>query len=95
MLYWNELQQRLIKYSWLVIDLMIDLYSKPILRPCVIQLVRSSTSVGANYSEALGSISRREKAMKVCISRKELNESIYWLSVLYKYFRKERRILVV
>ena len=43
------------------------------------QLVRSSGSVGANYIEAEESLSKKDFAMRIKISRKESKESCYWL----------------
>jgi len=44
--------------------------------------MRSGTSVGANLTEANGSISKAEFRSKVSIAYKEILESRYWLSLL-------------
>ncbi|MCK5306351.1 MAG: four helix bundle protein [Candidatus Omnitrophica bacterium] len=46
------------------------------------QLVRSSGSVGANYIEANESLSKKDFAMRIKISRKEVKESRYWLRLV-------------
>jgi four helix bundle protein len=46
------------------------------------QLVRSSSSVGANYIEAREALSKKDFAMRVKICRKEIKESINWLRLL-------------
>lgn len=46
------------------------------------QLVRSSGSVGANFIEANESLSKKDFAMRIKISRKEAKESRYWLRLL-------------
>jgi four helix bundle protein len=46
------------------------------------QLVRSSGSIGANYIEANESLSKKDFAMRIKISRKEAKESTYWLKLL-------------
>lgn len=46
------------------------------------QLLRSSTSVGANVSEANYAQSRADFISKMQIALKECNETLYWLSVL-------------
>ncbi len=46
------------------------------------QLVKSSGSVGANYIEANESLSKKDFAMRVKISRKESKESRSWLRLL-------------
>jgi four helix bundle protein len=48
------------------------------------QLVRSSGSIGANYIEANESLSRKDFAMRIKISRKEAKESMYWLNIIQK-----------
>lgn len=46
------------------------------------QLLRSSTSVGANIEEAVGAYSKNEFLMKLTIAYKEALESLYWLRLL-------------
>lgn len=43
------------------------------------QLIRAAGSVGANFIEAEESLSRKDFAMRIKISRKEAKESRYWL----------------
>jgi four helix bundle protein len=45
------------------------------------QLMRSSASAGANYSEACGAESRADFAHKLQIVLKELRETEYWLKL--------------
>ncbi len=46
------------------------------------QLLRCGTSIGANLSEALYGISRKDFLAKVSISLKECAETKYWLELL-------------
>jgi four helix bundle protein len=46
------------------------------------QLVRSATSVGANYRAACRSRSRAEFAAKLGIVAEEADESLYWLELI-------------
>lgn len=46
------------------------------------QLLRSSTSVGANINEAIYGNSKADFISKLHISLKETGESIYWLTLL-------------
>src|ERR1700733_12741875 len=46
------------------------------------QLLRSGTSVGAQYREALHARSRVEFASKIESSLQELEESLYWLELI-------------
>ena len=46
------------------------------------QLVRASGSVGANYLEANEALNKKDFAMRVKVSRKEAEESRYWLRLV-------------
>lgn len=48
------------------------------------QVIRSGTSIGANYSEANNASSRRDFRNKIYIAKKETQETIYWLRMLKK-----------
>ena len=48
------------------------------------QLLRCGTSIGANLTEALYGISRKDFLSKVSISLKECAETKYWLELLNK-----------
>lgn len=61
-------------YSYLVNDKREFVLSK--------QLLRSGTSIGANVSEAIRGQSTKDFIYKLQISRKEANETLYWLNLL-------------
>ena len=48
----------------------------------LLQLLRSSGSVGANYIEANKCLGRRDFRMRIKISKKESKESRFWLKLL-------------
>ena len=48
------------------------------------QLLRSGTSIGANYREANGAASGKDFRNKIYICKKETKESIYWLKIIEK-----------
>ena len=60
------------------------------------QLVRSAGSIGANYIEANESLSRKDFAMRIKISRKEARESEFWLELTepLKEFEREKPSLL-
>lgn len=47
-------------------------------------MIRSASSIGANMQEADGSITSKDFINKVGISRKEAQETRYWLKLLRK-----------
>lgn len=46
------------------------------------QVIRSSSSVGANYIEANESLGKKDFVMHLRISRKEAKESVFWLRLI-------------
>jgi four helix bundle protein len=59
------------------------------------QLIRSSTSIGANIEEALGSNSSKEFIHCMNIAKKEARETIYWLKLLLNINQKQKTSLEV
>jgi four helix bundle protein len=54
------------------------------LQPLVNQVIRSATSVGANYAEANNASSKADFRNKIFISKKEAAESVYWFRILHE-----------
>lgn len=54
------------------------------------QVGRSSVSIGANYEEAQGAVSKRDFANKIGISYKEARETLYWLRVLRELYNEDK-----
>src|SRR3989344_5519922 len=63
-------------------------YSRLTVEDCK-QLLRSSGSVGANYLEAQSALRRPDFFYRIRISRKESNESKFWLRLLEGNIPKE------
>ena len=55
-----------------------DVISKPI----IAQLIRSATSIGANYCEANCASSKKDFANKIFICKKEAQETRHWLRMV-------------
>jgi len=53
------------------------------------QLIRASSSVGANYIEASDDLGKADEKMKIKISRREAKESIHFLDLILTYDNKE------
>lgn len=83
---WKEaFALRLIDFSVDVLHFTDVLRKKPNLWAVSDQLVRSSTSVGANLNEAKGCASKRDFAHFFHIALKSAKETQYWLIVIAKY----------
>lgn len=76
------LAQRLFNFAVRVIKYCRTLKYTKELEIIKTQLIKSSTSSGANYEEAQSAISRPDFFNKINISLKEMRESNYWLRVL-------------
>ena len=53
-----------------------------ITKPLISQLVRSSTSVGANYMEANATCSKKDFKNKTYFCKKEIQETKHWLRMI-------------
>ena len=69
-------------YAARIVKLVASLPKTPVGRRIGDQLLRSGTSVGANYEEAQGAESKADFTHKLQIALKELRESRYWLRLL-------------
>lgn len=78
----NELQVRLFNFADEVIKLIRKLPKGIEYNVVSYQLIRASTSVGANYDEAHGAVSKADFANKIGISLKEIRESNYWIRLI-------------
>jgi four helix bundle protein len=77
-----DLEERTLKLAKNCLDLCKELPKNSINAELVIQLVRSSGSVGANYREASESITKKDFYHRIGISRKESKETKYWLELI-------------
>lgn len=57
------------------------------------QLIRSSSSVGANYAEATCAHTKLDFIHAINISRKEARESVYWLELLQSSNQRYNNLL--
>lgn len=79
-----DLEERTAKFGEKVIELCKKTPKNVITTPIISQLVRSGTSIGANYCEANGASSKRDFKNKIFICKKEAKETKYWLRLLAK-----------
>ncbi len=78
----QELQARTKQFALRVFKLVDALPRTPAGRAVANQLVRSVTSVGANYRAACRARSRAEFAAKLGTVLEEADESLYWLELI-------------
>jgi len=77
-----DLEERTLKFSKDIITLCKLIPKSSVSLPIINQLIRSATSIGANYREANGASSRKDFMSKTFICKKEAKETKYWLILL-------------
>lgn len=77
-----DLEERTAKLGEQIISFCRSLKVSPIVTPIVNQIVRSATSIGANYAEANGASSKKDFRNKIFICKKEAQETKHWLRML-------------
>jgi four helix bundle protein len=86
-----DLEERTAKFGEGIIDFCLKLKQDAISKPLINQLVRSSTSIGANYAEANGASSKKDFKNKIFICKKESQETKHWLRMIVKCFPENRK----
>lgn len=79
-----DLEERTALFGEAIIDFAKNLSRSIINDPLIRQLVRSGTSIGANYMEADGAESKKDFQHKIAICKKESKETKHWLKMIVK-----------
>lgn len=77
-----EFQKRLVRFTVEIVKMCNKLREKPNYWPICDQIIRSSSSIGANVIEARSSSSKRDFIKFFDIALKSANETEYWLLVI-------------
>ncbi len=77
-----NLEERTAKFGEETIKFCRALKQDNIINPIINQLIRSSTSIGANYCEANNSSSKKDFRNKIFICKKEAQETKHWLRMI-------------
>jgi four helix bundle protein len=77
-----DLGERTARFGETVITFAKKVPQNAITLPLVSQLVRSGTSVGANYCEADEAVSKKDFRHKIGICKKEARETKHWLRMI-------------
>jgi len=78
----QELEGRFYNYAVSARNFCLKLKWDVINIPYIKQLIRASSSIGANYIEASDKLGKLDEQMKLKISRREAKESVYWLRLI-------------
>jgi len=80
----DDIQERLIDFGVMIIDLCSLLPNTQAGKHIAGQLLRCGTSPAPNYGEARGAESKNDFVHKLGIVLKELNESAIWLEMIIR-----------
>lgn len=78
----DELKLRTKNFSLMVIDLVERLPNSISVRVIAHQIVKSGTSVGANYRAVCRARSDREFVSKMNIVLEEVDETLFWIEII-------------
>jgi four helix bundle protein len=77
-----EFRKRIYSYIFRLVRFLSKLPSTPVIREIIGQLMRSGTSIGANYFEAEGASSKKDYQNFFSYALKSANETKFWLAIL-------------
>ncbi|HLD38093.1 MAG: hypothetical protein UV02_C0039G0017 [Candidatus Kuenenbacteria bacterium GW2011_GWA2_42_15] len=77
-----DLEERCSVFAENVVVLCKKIKLNDLNKSIIIQLIRSATSIGANYMEANGASSKKDFKNKIFICLKEARETKHWLRLL-------------
>lgn len=79
-----DLEERTAKFAEDVVEFCEKLPKNEITRPLITQLIKSGTSIGANYCEADCAETKKDFEHKLGICKKESKETKYWFRIIAK-----------
>jgi len=77
-----DLEERTAEFGERIIAFVKTLPRNPINNELISQIVRSGTSIGANYTEADGAESKKDFRHKIALCKKESKETKHWLRMI-------------
>jgi len=77
-----DLEERCAKFGEEIIRFCRTIKLDEITRSIIRQIIRSATSIGANYMEANQASSKKDFKNKIRICQKEANETKHWLRMM-------------
>jgi len=86
-----DLEERTAKFGENIIKFCKTIFKDEITRSIIDQLVRSGTSVGANYMEANAASSDKDFRNKIYICKKEAQETKHWLRMLSQCILEDKK----
>ena len=88
-----DLEERTAKFGGDIIEFCKSIRQDAITRPIINQVVRSGTSIGANYMEANAASSKKDFRNKIFICKKEAQETKHWLRMIVRCLPEKKEEL--
>ena len=85
-----DLEERTAKFGEYIINFCKSMARDHLNKSILSQMIRSGTSVGANYMEANSASSKKDFRNKIYICKKEIQETKHWLRMIVTYSPSER-----
>jgi len=85
-----DLEDRTASFGIEIIRLAKRVPETVITKPLISQIIRSGTSIGANYMEADVAESKKDFIHKIKLCKKEAKETLHWLRMLAEVAPKEK-----
>jgi len=79
-----DLEERTAVFGERIIDFTKKIHQNPISVPLITQVLKSGTSVGANYCEADCAETKKDFEHKIGICKKESRESKHWVRMIVR-----------
>ncbi len=89
--YKSNLEERTLEFSKKLLVFCKNLPKNNVDNTLINQVVRSGTSIGANYREANNKLGKKDFVNRLRIARKEAKETSYWLDLI-KTFNNSNEI---
>src|SRR5262245_39908133 len=77
-----DLEERTAKFGEAIVAFARKVPTDPVTVPLISQVVRSGTSVGANYCEADDACSKKDFRYRINICKREARETKHWLRMI-------------
>jgi four helix bundle protein len=89
----EELEKRTKRFALDIIRLVKAFHKDKAADVIAYQLLRSGTSIGANYREATRAESKADFVHKLGLVQKEANETVYWLDLVQESEMINRQVV--
>ncbi len=87
-----DLEERTAVFGENIIDFAKILPLNIVNKPLISQVIRSATSIGANYMEADGAESKKDFRHKIALCKKESKETKHWMRMIARANKDKKDI---